>query len=59
MRPGAKQQQLHRDEDMWGMRHDAPFRREDIRQIGILIAGTKATRENGGTLVIPGSHFVG
>jgi ectoine hydroxylase-related dioxygenase (phytanoyl-CoA dioxygenase family) len=57
MRPGAKQQPLHRDEDVWGTRHDTPFRREDIRQIGILIAGTKSTRENGATLVIPGSHL--
>jgi ectoine hydroxylase-related dioxygenase (phytanoyl-CoA dioxygenase family) len=56
MRPGAKQQPLHRDEDVWGTRHDQPFRKEDIRQIGVLIAGTKVTKENGATLVIPGSH---
>ena len=56
MRPGARQQPLHRDEDVWGTRHDTPFRKEDIRQIGILIAGTKSTKENGATLVIPGSH---
>lgn len=57
MRPGAKQQPLHRDEDVWGTRHDQPFRKEDIRQIGVLIAGTKSTKENGATLVIPGSHL--
>jgi ectoine hydroxylase-related dioxygenase (phytanoyl-CoA dioxygenase family) len=57
MRPGAKQQPLHRDEDVWGTTHERPFRREDIRQIGILIAGTRSTKENGATLVIPGSHL--
>jgi swainsonine biosynthesis dioxygenase SwnH1/2 len=56
MRPGARQQPLHRDEDVWGTTHERPFDRKDIRQIGILIAGTKSVRENGATLVIPGSH---
>lgn len=55
--PGAKQQPLHRDEDVWGTRHDRPFRKEDIRQLGVLIAGTKSVKENGATLVIPGSHL--
>ena len=56
MRPGAKQQPLHRDEDVWGTTHELPFSRERIRQIGILIAGTKSVKQNGATLVIPGSH---
>ena len=56
MRPGAKQQPLHRDEDVWGTKHDRRFRKEDIRQLGVLIAGTKSVKENGATLVIPGSH---
>lgn len=56
MRPGAKQQPIHRDEDIWGTMHDRAWRREDIRQIGVLIAGTKSVKENGATLVIPGSH---
>ncbi|KAF2092382.1 hypothetical protein NA57DRAFT_50339 [Rhizodiscina lignyota] len=56
MRPGARQQPLHRDEDVWGTTHERKWRREDIRQIGVLIAGTKSVKENGATLVIPGSH---
>lgn len=56
MRPGARQQPLHRDEDVWGTTHEQPFSRQGIRQIGVLIAGTKSVRENGATLVIPGSH---
>lgn len=56
MRPGARQQPLHRDEDVWGTTHEREWRREDIRQIGVLIAGTKSVKENGATLVIPGSH---
>lgn len=55
--PGAKQQPLHRDEDVWGTTHERSFRKEDIRQFGVLIAGTKSVRENGATLVIPGSHL--
>ncbi len=56
MRPGARQQPLHRDEDVWGTTHEQPFSRQQIRQIGVLIAGTKSVKENGATLVIPGSH---
>lgn len=56
MRPGGRQQPLHRDEDVWGTRHEQPFRQEDIRQLGVLIAGTKSVKENGATLIIPGSH---
>ncbi|QDS70259.1 hypothetical protein FKW77_007580 [Venturia effusa] len=55
--PGAKRQPLHRDEDVWGTKHDRPFRKEDVRQLGVLIAGTRSVRENGATLVIPGSHL--
>ena len=57
MRPGARQQPLHRDEDVWGTTHEQGFTREGIRQVGVLIAGTKSVRENGATLVIPGSHM--
>ena len=56
MRPGARMQPLHRDEDVWGTTHEHGFSRESIRQIGILIAGTTSVKENGATLVIPGSH---
>ena len=56
MRPGARQQPLHRDEDVWGTTHEQSFSRQSIRQIGVLIAGTKSVKENGATLVIPGSH---
>lgn len=56
IRPGGKTQPIHRDEDIWGTTHEKPFRREDIRQLGILIAGTRSVKENGATLFIPGSH---
>lgn len=56
IRPGARAQPLHRDEDVRGTRHDRPFRKEDIRQLGVLIAGTKSVEENGATWFIPGSH---
>lgn len=57
MRPGARQQPIHRDEDVWGTTHEVPFSREGIRQIGVLIAGTRSVKENGATVVVPRSHL--
>ena len=49
--PGGKQQGLHRDEIDYHIRHtDRPM------LIGCVTAVTKTTRENGATIVIPGSH---
>jgi len=49
--PGGKQQGLHRDEIDYHMRDsDRPM------LIGCVTAVTKTTKENGATIVIPGSH---
>jgi len=54
--PGGARQRLHRDDVVHGVKHDHPFDLRRAGQIGCLIAGTKVTRENGATMVIPGSH---
>ncbi|TKA69372.1 hypothetical protein B0A55_06163 [Friedmanniomyces simplex] len=53
--PRAPRQRLHRDDNI----HDTKHERFDIRkvsQFACLIAGCETTRENGATMVIPGSH---
>lgn len=54
--PGAKPQPLHRDHIAYLTRHnpDDPLY---TPMIGCLIAGSKCTRRNGATAVIPGSHL--
>lgn len=50
--PGGRQQGLHRDEIDYHMRDsDRPM------LIGCVTAVTKTTKENGATIVIPGSHL--
>lgn len=49
--PGQKAQEIHRDDSMYYTRHPG---RPTLVQA--LFAGTRYTRDNGGTLVIPGSH---
>lgn len=49
--PGQKAQEIHRDDSMYYTRHPGP-----PTLVQALFAGTRYTRENGGTLVIPGSH---
>lgn len=50
--PGEGSQPLHRDDGVWGWRH--PNVRE--ARLQIMVAISDFTAENGGTLVIPGSH---
>lgn len=50
--PGAEQQWFHRDEDVWI--HMPPERPE--LQLASIIAMVDFTRENGATVVVPGSH---
>jgi ectoine hydroxylase-related dioxygenase (phytanoyl-CoA dioxygenase family) len=50
--PGEGRQPLHRDDGVWGWRH--PSERE--ARLQIMVAISDFTAENGGTLVIPGSH---
>lgn len=49
--PGQTAQEIHRDDGMYYTRHPGP-----PELVQALFAGTRYTRENGGTLVIPGSH---
>ncbi|OCF41833.1 phytanoyl-CoA dioxygenase [Kwoniella heveanensis CBS 569] len=56
--PGAQRQPLHRDQLAYLTRYD-PERPLTTPMLGCLIAGTKCTKKNGATLVIPGSHLWG
>jgi len=53
--PGAKPQQLHRDQIAYLVRHNPAYPLY-TPMVGCLIAGSKCTRRNGATAVIPGSH---
>lgn len=50
--PGEGAQPLHRDDGVWSWRH--PCERQARTQI--MIAVSEFTAQNGGTLVVPGSH---
>jgi ectoine hydroxylase-related dioxygenase (phytanoyl-CoA dioxygenase family) len=53
--PGAAPQPLHRDEDVYP--HVLPRQNGGPEYLfNVMIAGTEFTRENGGTLIVPGSH---
>ncbi|MFS2024917.1 phytanoyl-CoA dioxygenase family protein [Massilia sp. CT11-137] len=49
--PGQTAQEIHRDDSMYYARHPGP-----PTLVQALFAGTRYTAENGGTMVIPGSH---
>jgi ectoine hydroxylase-related dioxygenase (phytanoyl-CoA dioxygenase family) len=51
--PGEGAQPLHRDDSLWHWRHPEGGRQARVQ---IMLAVTDFTAENGGTLVIPGSH---
>lgn len=50
--PGAEAQQLHRDDGVHHLSHP----NKQPYMIGLLVAQTRTTPENGATVVIPGSH---
>ncbi|WP_017241820.1 phytanoyl-CoA dioxygenase family protein [Streptomyces sp. SS] len=52
--PGQGAQPLHRDDSVWLWRHPG-YQRE--ARVQIMVAVSDFTAENGGTLVIPGSHL--
>lgn len=52
LRPGQPMQAPHRDQDMW---HGGPKGRIEY-QINVIWPLTRFTRENGGTVLWPGSH---
>ncbi|KNG91251.1 phytanoyl-CoA dioxygenase [Aspergillus nomiae NRRL 13137] len=57
---GAPRQLLHRDDNVHNIRHTrnpfVPWSFKQVSQFGCLIAGCEVTRENGGTMFVPGSH---
>jgi ectoine hydroxylase-related dioxygenase (phytanoyl-CoA dioxygenase family) len=54
IRPGQGSQPLHRDDAVWMWQHPQ-FGRE--ARLQIMVAVSEFTADNGGTLVIPGSHL--
>jgi len=50
--PGAEAQQLHRDDGVQHISHP----NKQTYMLGLLVAQTRTTPENGATVVIPGSH---
>ncbi|NMO03177.1 phytanoyl-CoA dioxygenase family protein [Gordonia sp. TBRC 11910] len=52
--PGQGAQPLHRDDSVWLWRHPGYGREARVQ---IMVAVSDFTAENGGTLVIPGSHL--
>ena len=51
--PGEGAQPLHRDDGVWQWRHPEGYRQARVQ---IMVAVTDFTAENGGTMVVPGSH---
>ncbi|NUT34493.1 MAG: phytanoyl-CoA dioxygenase family protein [Hamadaea sp.] len=51
--PGEGSQPLHRDDSVWQWRHPEGGRQARVQ---VMVAVTDFTADNGGTLVIPGSH---
>ncbi|WP_396910605.1 phytanoyl-CoA dioxygenase family protein [Mycolicibacterium sp.] len=52
--PGEGKQPLHRDDSVWQWRHPHGGRQARVQ---VMVAVTDFTADNGGTLVIPGSHL--
>ncbi|KAL8965540.1 MAG: hypothetical protein Q9183_003795, partial [Haloplaca sp. 2 TL-2023] len=58
--PGVEAQDLHRDDFMWQKDHQASpdgYRMGSDVTLGLLVAGVKTTKENGGTMFVPSSHL--
>jgi ectoine hydroxylase-related dioxygenase (phytanoyl-CoA dioxygenase family) len=51
--PGEGAQPLHRDDTVWQWTHPEGYRQARVQ---IMVAVTDFTAENGGTMVVPGSH---
>ena len=52
--PGEGAQPLHRDDGVWQWRHPEGYRQARVQ---IMVAVTDFTAQNGGTMVVPGSHL--
>jgi hypothetical protein len=61
--PGGKAQPLHRDDYIAHNKHSEVSEWDDVRDaeretaVGLFVAGSKVTKQNGGTAFIPGSHL--
>ncbi|XXG96822.1 hypothetical protein Hte_003113 [Hypoxylon texense] len=53
---GGPRQRLHRDDMIHGIYHNGEYSLSNETMLGFMIAGCKTTRNNGATMVIPGSH---
>lgn len=53
---GSPRQALHRDDMNFSSRHSPDMKINEVDGFSCFLAGTKVTRENGGTMVILGSH---
>lgn len=53
---GSPRQALHRDDMVFSSKHRADMKINENDGFSVFLAGTKVTRENGGTMIILGSH---
>lgn len=53
---GSPRQALHRDDMIFSSKHRPDMKINEVDGFSCFLAGTKVTRENGGTMVILGSH---
>lgn len=53
---GSPRQALHRDDMIFSSKHHPNMKINEVDGFSCFIAGTKITRENGGTMIILGSH---
>ena len=53
---GSARQALHRDDMIFSSEHRSDLKINEVDGFSCFLAGTKVTRENGGTMVILGSH---
>jgi len=53
---GSPRQALHRDDMIFASKHHPDMKINEVDGFSCFLAGTKVTRENGGTMIILGSH---
>ena len=53
---GSPRQALHRDDMIFSSKHGPNMKINEVDGFSCFLAGTRITRENGGTMVILGSH---
>ncbi|KAI0192143.1 phytanoyl-CoA dioxygenase [Astrocystis sublimbata] len=53
---GSPRQALHRDDMIFSSKHSTDMKLKDVSGFSCFLAGTDVTRENGGTMIILGSH---